>query len=235
MSHAIATDRPTTSARKCSPAARVTRSLLGYGVIAGPIYVASVLTQGLTRRGFDLLKDDASLLSNGSLGWIQVLTFVACGAMVIAFALGVARALADGRGRVWGPRLIGIYGLGLIGAGLFVADPMNGFPPGAPLGHPAAISMHGMLHIVAAGIGFSGLVGACLVLGSRFARQSRPRWALYSRITAIVFLLGFLGVASGSSSTGVILGFWLAILLAWGWMGAVAVFLYREVSSGNAI
>lgn len=37
-------------------AAAVTRSLLGYGVVAGPFYVVVGLIQGLTRRGFDLLR-----------------------------------------------------------------------------------------------------------------------------------------------------------------------------------
>jgi Protein of unknown function (DUF998) len=219
----------------CSPNIRVTRSLLGYGVIAGPIYVVSVLAQGLTRRGFDLLRDDASLLSNGSLGWIQILTFVACGAIVVAFAVGVARALATGRASTWGPRLIGLYGLGLIGAGLFVADPMNGFPPGTAAGRPEVVSVHGMLHIVAAGVGFLGLVAACLVIAARFARIGRRRWALYSRVTGILFLAGFLGIASGSGSPAVVLGFWVAILLAWSWLAALGMFLYREVSEGHEI
>ena len=33
----------------CEPDQRVTRSLLGYGVIAGPIYVLVSVTQALTR------------------------------------------------------------------------------------------------------------------------------------------------------------------------------------------
>jgi hypothetical protein len=231
----VATRTRETADPACSPNVRVTRSLLGYGVIAGPIYVVSVLAQGLTRSGFDLLRDDASLLSNGSLGWIQILTFVACGVMVVAFAVGVARALATGRASTWGPRLIGLYGLGLIGAGLFVADPMNGFPPGTAAGRPEVISVHGMLHIVAAGVGFVGLVAACLVIAARFARTGRRRWALYSRATGILFLAGFLGIASGSGSPAVVLGFWVAILFAWSWLAALGMFLYREVSEGHEI
>jgi len=54
----------------CSPAKRVTKWLLGYGVVAGAVFETAVLFQGLTRRGFSIAHD-ASLLSNGSLGWIQ--------------------------------------------------------------------------------------------------------------------------------------------------------------------
>jgi len=252
MAHDLATRRPTTATFGSQPArglhwtpARVTRSLLGYGVIAGPIYVVSVLVQGLTRPGFDLARHDASLLSNGDLGWIQILTFVLTGAMVITFSIGLARAFsfsdgagatssrhrwAGGAGSGWAPRLIGLYGLGLIGAGIFVADPMNGFPPGTPVGQPDAISLHGLLHIVSAAVGFLGLVAGCLVTARRFASEARPGWALFSRITAIVFLAAFVGVASGSSNLAIVAGFWFALVLAWTWMAALGIHLYRRVT-----
>ena len=38
----------------CPPAERVTKSLLGYGVLAGLVFEASILIQGLTRHGFRL-------------------------------------------------------------------------------------------------------------------------------------------------------------------------------------
>ena len=36
----------------CTPAQRITRSLLGYGVLAGVVFEASIVIQGLTRHGF---------------------------------------------------------------------------------------------------------------------------------------------------------------------------------------
>ena len=80
--------------RTCTPAQRVTRSLLGYGVLAGAVFEASILIQGLTRHGFRLAHHDASLLSNGPLGWIQIATFLVSGAMTIACAVGMQRAMA---------------------------------------------------------------------------------------------------------------------------------------------
>jgi hypothetical protein len=73
--------------RTCTPEGRVTRSLLGYGPLAGTVFVGSILIQGLTRRGFSIPHDDASLLANGPLGWIQVVTFLVAGAMTIAAAV----------------------------------------------------------------------------------------------------------------------------------------------------
>ena len=42
--------------------AAVTRSMLGWGVLAGPIYVATGLALALTRDGFDLTEHALSLL-----------------------------------------------------------------------------------------------------------------------------------------------------------------------------
>ncbi len=56
----------------CDPADNVTRSLLGYGAIAGPFYLVSGLIQGVIREGFDLTRHALSLLSNGQHGRVQV-------------------------------------------------------------------------------------------------------------------------------------------------------------------
>jgi hypothetical protein len=45
----------TTRTPDCAPTTRVTKSLLGYGVIAGLFYGAVSLAQALTRDGFDLI------------------------------------------------------------------------------------------------------------------------------------------------------------------------------------
>lgn len=218
-------------AEACTPAMRVTRSLLGYGLVAGPFYVAVVLIQAAIRTGFDLTRDDVSLLSNGSLGWIQVVNFLLTGAMVIACAAGMARALKAGPGATWAPRLLAVYGLGMIGAGLFAADPMNGFPAGAPAGRPATVSTHGILHLAFAGVGFLCLVAACVMFARRFLAEKKTPWAVFSVVTGVLFLAAFAGLASGSSSQAVVLFFWAALITVWTWIGSVALHLYRSVPS----
>jgi uncharacterized protein DUF998 len=218
-----------TKAVDCTPGSRVTKSLLGYGALAGPFYVVVVLLQALLRPGFNLAHDDASLLSNGDWGWVQIANFVLTGAMVIACAVGFGRALRGQRGGTWAPRLLALYGLGLVVAGIFVADPMNGFPAGAPAGRPVAMTAHGTLHVAAAALGFVGLIATCFVLASRYAADHRTRWAWFSRASGILFLLAFIGVASGSGSAGVVMAFWAALLVAWGWLAGVAIDLYRAV------
>ena len=208
--------------------AAVTRSLLGYGPLAGTLYLGSGLVQALTREGFDLTRHDLSLLANGPLGWIQITTLVLTGLLAAAAATGIARALRGGRGAAWGAGLVAGYGLALVVAGAFRADPMDGFPVGTPAGPPAELSTAGLVHMAAGGIGFACLVAATFVLARRFAAESRRGWAWASRVTGAVVLAGFVGVAGGSTSSLAVLGLWVGVVAGWAWLGAVAVHLYRR-------
>ena len=213
-----------TAAATCDRTTSVTRSLLGYGVIAGPFYVIVSLGQALTRTGFDLSRHEWSLLANGSLGWIQIANFVLTGAMTVAFAAGLSRA-----GQQVAARLIAVFGLGMVGAGIFRADPSLGFPPGTPDG-PGAVSWHGLLHFVCAGIGFACMIAACLVMARRFARTGDRGWAGFSAVTGVAFLGAFIGVASsGSGSPALIYTFIAAVVLVFAWIAALAVRLYRTI------
>jgi Protein of unknown function (DUF998) len=212
----------------CTPAQRVTRSLLGYGVLAGAVFEASVLIQGLTRRGFRLAHHDASLLSNGPLGWIQIATFLVAGAMTIACAAGMRRALAGCPGGAWGPRLVAVYGAALMAAGLLRADPADGFGPGAPAGKAAQISWHAAGHLISAGVGFAALIVACFVVARYFGREGHRGLAVYSRASGLAFLAAFAGVTTGSSSSAVVLPFYAGVLIAWTWLAVVSVHLYRH-------
>ena len=198
------------------------RTLLTAGTLAGPVYIGLGLAQALLRPGFDITRHDLSLLANGELGWIQVGNFLLSGVLVIAGAMGLRNRLHAGRGRTWGPLLLAGYGLGLIGAGLFAADPAFGFPPGTPA-DANSISWHGLLHILTAALGFAALIGSCGVFTRRFAAQHQLGWSVYSVITGVVFLAGFIGVASGSGNSLSVLGFWIAVVLAWSWITAISV------------
>lgn len=219
-----------TAGAACAPASRTTKTLLAYGVIAGPIYVGVSLVQALTRDGFDLARHQWSLLANGGLGWLQIANFVVTGLMLLAMAAGVGRRLRPGVAATWAPRLIGGYGLGMIAAGVFRADPALGFPAGTPDG-PAQVSWHGMLHLGSAGIGFACLVAACLVVARRFAAERRRGWAAFSRVTGVLFLAGFAGMAASGGATWANLAFVGSVLLGFGWVSALAAYLYRR--TGN--
>lgn len=216
------------AAATCTPADRVTKSLLGYGVIAGPFYVLVALTQALTREGFDLARHQWSLLSNGGPGWIQVANFVVTGLMVIAFAVGLSRALTPGIGARWAPRLIGVFGAGLVAAGAFRADPALGFPSGTPDG-PGPVSWHGLLHFAAGGIGFTCQAIACFVVARRYSMDGDRALAVFSRVTGTVFIATFAMLAASGGRPAVNLLFTAAVMLVWAWLSTVAVNRYRKI------
>ena len=212
-----------------TPAARVgvdakrTRALLACGAAAGPFFVLVGLAQAFTVPGFDLTRHYLSQLSAGELGWIQIANFVISGLLTIAGAVGVKRALGGGRLGRLGPSLLALYGLGLVAAGVFVADPAGGFPPGAPAGRPEHFSWHSMLHGVAAIVAFTCLFAAGLALAYRFARERRAGWAAYTAITAVVsFVLPWIPNPWG----GVVL--FVASAIAWVWYTALTMHLARE-------
>jgi hypothetical membrane protein len=211
----------------CTPAARITRSLLGYGIIAGPLYVSVALTQALTRDGFDLTRHAWSLLTNGAWGWIQVANFVVTGLMTVAAAIGLRRALQPGRARTWAPLLVAAYGLSMVGAGIFRADPAQGFPVGTP--DTTTVSWHGALHFIIGGVGFLCLIVGCFVLAARLSRHGRRGLALFSRLTAVGFLAAFIGIASGSHGPTT-LAFVGAVVAVCAWLSTVSLHYYRSVA-----
>ena len=216
-----------TAAERCEPGSSVTKSLLGYGVIAGPVYVAVSLAQALTREGFDLSRHAWSQLANGDLGWLQITNFILAGLMTVAGAVGLARALRGGPGGTWAPRLLAVYGVSLVLAGVFRADPGGGFPVGSPA--EPVISWHGMLHFLFGGIGFVAFFLATLVLARRYAVEQRRGWPAFSRVAGIWLLVAFVGVAAGAGSSATILAFVSAVVLAWVWLSAVSLDRYRRV------
>ena len=210
-----------------------TRTLLTCGIVAGPLYIAVVVLQMLTREGFDIGRHPASLLSNGDLGWVQIANFLLTGALTIAAAVGIRRALRSRPGGTWGPRLLGLYGAGLIAAGTFVADPAFGFPAGTPDGPPVTVTWHGLAHFVTAGVGFLGLIAACFVFARSFAAAGRRGWAAFSVATGAVYLVAFAGIASGQQIAALNVAFGVAVVLAWAWLSALSVRLFRHAGDSG--
>jgi hypothetical membrane protein len=203
---------------------QATRTLLKSGIAAGPVFVAVGLIQAFTIPGFDLTHHYLSQLSSGELGWIQMANFVITGLLTIAAAVGVRRALGGGTlGRV-APVFLGLFGVGLAAAGVFVADPAMGFPPGTPDTIPTHQSWHSILHGVSAIVSFVFLVGACFTLGYRFARQRQWGWALYSVATGVVSF-GLPAVPNPWGGVFLFVGATIAFI----WMAALSVRLSRQL------
>ena len=195
------------------------RSLLQYGVIAGPFYLAVGLGQAFLRDGFHFARHPLSVLANGPLGCIQTANFVLTGIMVIACAVGLRRALGPSSRAM--SVFLGVFGASMIAAAVFRADPMDGFPIGTPPGPPTSISTTGLLHFAVGALGFVSLAVSCLFAVRTMSRRSERSLARLSLLSGLVILLGFFGGMAIPNSSPV-LGIWIAVVAGWTWLAVVS-------------
>jgi hypothetical membrane protein len=201
-----------------------TRTLLIAGAVAGPLFAMLAAGQVQLRDGFDLRRHPLSLLATGGPGFVQIANFIVAGIGVLCLAVGVRRTITDGVGRRWLARLIAVFGLGLIASGVFVMDPENGFPIGTPEGPAQAMSWHGIAHIVAATVAFTGLAAACIVMTVRMVRR-RAGWAAVLNGCVALALLAPVNPAWASIQLAV------TAVVAFAWTTALAVRLLRSSSA----
>ena len=212
-----------TTITNASKTTDVTRTLLGAGVIAGPLFVITAAVQVLTRDGFDLRRHPLSMLALGEYGWIQVINFILAGVLSLIFAVGVALRLPDGPGSTWAPRLLALFGAGLVIGGIFKADPALGFPAGAPEGYPEQLSVHGTIHAFAPPLAFLSVIAACFVVARRFAAECLRRAAVLTRVVAVACFVLSVPVGPGASAR-----LFAAVTLAFAWLTAYAIYLHRR-------
>ena len=195
-----------------------TTTLLRCGVIAGPFYLAVGVLQGMLREGFDFARHPLSVLANGSLGWIQTANFLLSGVMVIAAAVGLTRVLGrKSRGLRW---FLAAYGAAMIAAAFFPADPVDGFPPGTPLGFPTSISTTGLIHFLCGALAF-----LCLAVSAFFGawtmwRRNDPLLAVLSLFSGLSVFIGFFG---GFILPIGVAGIWFAVVIGWVWLAVLSL------------
>ena len=209
--------------------AAVTRSLLGYGVLVGPFYLAVGLVQALVRDGFVLARHPLSVLANGPDGWVQTANFVVSGLMVVAASVGFRRVL--GSNSLAASGLLGAFGASMIVAAVFRADPMDGFPIGTPEGPPTSISSTGMTHFIAGTVGFVALAVSCFFAARAMSRRNVRSLARLSFASGLAVLLGFFGGPALSSSP--VLGIWFSVVVGWTWLTILSLHLYRAAPDPN--
>jgi len=204
-----------------------TRALLACGGVAGPMYVTVTMAQALTRDGFDLKQHRFSWLSIGDLGWIHQSNMVLVGVLTVLFAVGVRQVMRAGRGAVWGPRLLGLFGVAYIIGGLLRADPVAGFPPGTT---PEMVhtTWHGAVQNASRGASTILLISASLVIATWLAAEGHRGWAwfygtAFPVVLAALTAVGFVAIGHYYSA------FALAILATpWILVTAMAIHLYRR-------
>ena len=211
---------------------RTTRRLLAAGLAAPVLCVTAFTVLGATRPGYDASRVFVSQLGIGEMGWLQAASFVITGLLVVAFAVGLRRAVGLGPGSTWGPRLVALAGTGFVIAGLFTADPALGYPPGTPAGLTMNPSPTGMVHIQGAFLVFGGLPAACVAFTRRFQAIGNRRWAAYSAVSGAGMLVVFIAANVGANGVAGLDGVAgllqrIAIVIGLAWLAAFAASLLR--------
>jgi hypothetical protein len=211
-----------------------TRALLACGVVAGPMYVTVAMAQALTRDGFDLREHRFSWLTAGDLGWIHQSNMMLVGVLSVLFAVGVRQVLRTGRGAVWGPRLLVLFGVAYIIGGVLTADPVAGFPPGT-IPEMVHTTWSGAVQNASRGASTLFLIAANIAIAMWFAAEGRRGWAWFYG-TAFPVVLAAL-TAVGFVAIGDYSGFAVAILATpWILVTALAIHLYqREAQRHNDV
>src|SRR5947209_4958084 len=97
--------------------------LVSCGAVGALSFIATFLVEGATRPGYSAWRHYVSQLATGDGGWVQTVNFLVCGALMLAFSVGLWRALPPGRSGRVAAVLVGFFGAGLLVAGTFVTDP----------------------------------------------------------------------------------------------------------------
>lgn len=204
--------------------------LLLCGVALAPSFYIVVAAQLLTRAGFDIRRYPLSLLSLGDLGWIQITNFITTGVLAIACAIGIRRALYQTFGARMIPLTVMLFGAGMLFAGIFLPDPLPGFPPGT-LAIQAPLSQHAQMHGIGFALAFGSLTIACFVFARREYKNGCRKWASYCAATGIATPVL---VASGilfPRITG--MAFLIVGIVAFGWLSATAARLYFDKANSQ--
>jgi hypothetical membrane protein len=134
------------------------------GIAGAVLFVATFTIEGWLRPEYDARRMFISELALGPRGVVQIVNFVVAGVLTMLFARGLATEFPAARAGVVAIRLVG---LGLVGAGAFVMDPLT-----TPI---RARHWHGILHgVFGALLFFYGMPVGTFLFAREFRRD--PRW-----------------------------------------------------------
>ena len=176
-------------------------SLTLAGMLGPLLFTTLVVMQGLLQPDYSHVRLPISALAAWPLGWVQNLNFYLTGTLLMAFALGIDRAVhSTPLGRL-GVGLLMLSGVGVVLAGVFPWRMIDGVPTETPA------------HVVGAITAFASS-GLGLVLFSRRMRRD-AHWqhlARYTMVTGVLVLILFVTIGFFAIDDGTPLHAWAGLL-----------------------
>lgn len=210
--------------------------LLTGGAVAGPLFVGTAIAQGAVRRDYDPQRHPVSSLALGPGGRVQAANFVLTGGLYCGLALGLARVPAPVGLTRTSRMLLGAAAAGLIGAGLFLTDPVSGYPPGTA-DTPVDRTRAGALHDAVSVPTFLAIPAAALIQARAAAITGEPGWAAASAGCGLLMLGSFAAATVGFSQHPALVNRAgllqrLSVTAGFGWLSAVALRALRAPPAG---
>lgn len=208
----------------------VSGGTLGTLGVAGSVYFfISVVAMHVIEPNLSPIERFVSDYANGRAGWLQGLAFIVFGIGILSIAVGLYRALNPQKRATAAAVLYGIFGVGIIAAGIFPTDvPLEDGTTG--------YTFAGQMHDVTGIFGFLSLIAGTFLLRGIFARhqqwQALARPARWFSWAILVGLLVFVIVGEITNLVGILQRIWLVIVVTW--LILLAVHL-RQIGSARRI
>ncbi len=181
---------------------------------AGVIFITVFVALGLFAPGYNSVRETISAIEFTTLGLAQRANFLVFGLLLFAFAVGLRRELAGGRGAFLIPFFQAVGGIGVIGDAIFIHDP---------------------LHMDFDLVAFNSGLLVLFLFAWRFRREpSWKGWTTYSIVSGFV-MMAFLAAFGFASHHGGPAGFMekLAASTRSLWSALFAIRLLAGKSLGN--
>jgi hypothetical protein len=216
----------------------ITKALLVCGGIACPLFIIVVLIEGAMRLNYNSFLYPLSSLSIGDSGWTQISNFIFTGILLVIFSFGLNQVCNSDKVKFRGPLLIRLVGIGLIGAGIFVTDPIFGYPPDKPL-VLRQFTLHGHLHDGFSMLVFICLPWACFVFRRYFIAKGKEGWANYSTFTGYAMIATFIITSMGFKQLSGFVNYAgmfqrLCVSIGWTWMTLLSYILVKIQFEANS-
>lgn len=189
---------------------RTSRRLALAGIVGPIAWWLLVIVNGAITPEYSHLSDYISTL--GAVGaphaFVQVINFAVLGGAILALMLGIHYWFGDGRRPRFGTLLLGMFGFGVILAGVFPEDPAA----------PESLSnvLHNIVSIIAfvAGIGGIGLVSRRIGADSRWpSYRFEPIGTVV--IVLVTFVVFIFSVFSSSAFVGLTQRLFIGVMTLW--------------------